>query len=81
MTDTDSLIAELRAAFQQQAYPEIMTPQQAAAFLGLSVDHMRDMRAEKIGPAYSQPASKTIRYLRSDLIDWLNRSRVQHGRG
>lgn len=76
MTDANTLIADLRAAIEAQSYPEIMTPAQAAQFLGLSEDFLRDHRKRRSGPPYSQPASKVIRYRRDDLIAWLNRSRV-----
>ncbi len=72
----DDLLAELRAAIEAQSYPEIMTPAQAAQFLGLSEDYLRDHRKRKSGPPYSQPASKIVRYMRSDLVAWLNRSRI-----
>lgn len=75
MTSTE-LVAELRAAIEAQSYPEIMTPAQAAEFLGVSEDYLRDHRKAKSGPPYSQPASKIVRYERTDLINWLRRSRI-----
>lgn len=76
MTDANTLIAELRTAIEAQSFPEIMTPAQAAQFLGVSEDFLRDHRKRRSGPSYSQPASKIVRYARTDLIAWLNRSRV-----
>jgi len=72
----DDLISELRTAIEAQSFPEIMTPAQAAQFLGVSEDYLRDHRKARSGPPYSQPATKIVRYMRSDLIAWLNRSRV-----
>ena len=72
----DNLLAELRTAIEAQNFPEIMTPAQAAQFLGVSEDYLRDHRKRKSGPPYSQPASKIVRYMRPDLIAWLNRSRI-----
>ena len=72
----DDLLAELRTAIEAQNFPEIMTPAQAAQFLGVSEDYLRDHRKRKSGPPYSQPASKIVRYMRSDLVAWLNRSRI-----
>lgn len=72
----DDLISELRSAIEAQSFPEIMTPAQAAQFLGVSEDYLRDHRKARSGPPYSQPATKIVRYMRSDLIAWLNRSRV-----
>ena len=76
MTVVDDLITELRTAIEAQSFPEIMTPAQAAQFLGVPEDYLRDHRRSKSGPAYSQPATKIIRYMRSDLASWPNRSRV-----
>lgn len=73
---TEDLLAELRAAIEAQSFPEIMTPAQAAQFLGVSEDFLRDHRKARSGPPYHQPASKIIRYTRADLLAWLNRSRV-----
>lgn len=73
---TDDLLAELRAAIEAQKFPEIMTPAQAADFIGLSEDYLRDQRKRKSGPPYCQPASRVFRYMRSDLVEWLNRSRI-----
>ena len=75
MTDTEKLVAELREAFQHQRYPEIMTPLQAASFLGLSEAALRDYRKARSGPAYSQPTDRIVRYARQDLLDWLAKSR------
>lgn len=73
------LIAELRAAIEAQKHPEIMTPAQAAKFLGVSDYYLLDLRKRKSGPAYSQPASKIVRYMRDDLIAWMNEHRVITG--
>lgn len=72
----DDLISELRTAIETQSFPKIMTPAQAAQFLSVSEDHLRDHRKARSGPPYSQPATQIVRYMRSDLIAWLNRSRV-----
>ena len=74
---TEELLAELRAAIEAQSFPEIMNPAQAAQFLGLSEDYLRDLRRERSGPTYHQPAARVIRYLRADLLAWLARSRVE----
>lgn len=76
MTDVNDLISELRTAIQSQSFPEIMTPAQAAQFMGVSEDYLRDHRKARSGPPYSQPATKIVRYMRADLVNWLNRSRV-----
>lgn len=76
---THDLLAELRSAIEAQQYPQIMTPAQAADFLGVSDYYLLDLRKRKSGPAYSQPASKIIRYMRDDLIAWMNEHRVDAG--
>lgn len=73
---THDLLAELRSAIEAQQYPQIMTPAQAADFLGVSDYYLLDLRKRKSGPAYSQPASKIVRYMRDDLIAWMNEHRV-----
>lgn len=74
---TTDLIAELRSAIEAQQYPQIMTPAQAAQFLGVSDCYLLDLRKRKSGPAYSQPASKIVRYMRDDLVAWMNEYRVE----
>ncbi|WP_417809625.1 helix-turn-helix transcriptional regulator [Thioclava sp.] len=76
---THDLLAELRSAIEAQQYPQIMTPAQAADFLGVSDYYLLDLRKRKSGPAYSQPASKIVRYIRDDLIAWMNEHRVDAG--
>ena len=76
---TNDLLAELRSAIEAQQYPQIMTPAQAADFLGVSDYYLLDLRKRKLGPAYSQPASKIVRYMRDDLIAWMNEHRVIAG--
>ncbi len=71
MTHYD-LLAELRAAIEAQQYPQIMTPQQAAEFLGVSDYYLLELRKKKSGPRYSQPGLKVVRYQRDDLVAWLN---------
>ena len=73
---TDDLISELRLSIEAQQYPQIMTPQQAAEFLGVSDYYLLELRKKKSGPAYSQPGSKIVRYQRDDLVAWLNENRV-----
>ena len=75
MTQTE-LLSELRAAIEAQQYPQIMTPQQAAEFLGVSDYYLLELRKKKSGPSYSQPGAKVVRYQRDDLVAWLNENRV-----
>ncbi|MEO0344125.1 MAG: helix-turn-helix domain-containing protein [Pseudomonadota bacterium] len=73
MTD---LIAELRSAIEHAQTPEIMTTKQASVFLGVSEDYLLQHRKRKTGPAYSQPEARIVRYLKADLIDWLQDNRI-----
>lgn len=75
-TMSTDLIAELRLAIENAQTPEIMTPQQAAEFLGVSDYYLLELRKKKSGPAYSQPGSKIVRYQRDDLVVWLNENLV-----
>lgn len=70
------LIAELRAAIDTQRQPQIMTPMQAAEFLGVSEHYLLDHRKRGTGPAYTQPAAKIVRYQRDDIIAWLDEGKV-----
>ena len=71
------LIDELREAVRVQEFPEIMTTAQAAEFLGVSEYFMLEMRQRGTGPRYSRPAHKVIRYLRKDLVAWLDENAVE----
>ncbi|WP_424833071.1 helix-turn-helix transcriptional regulator [Ruegeria sp.] len=72
----ESIISELRAAIETHQHPQIMTPQQAADFLGVSDYYLLDLRKKGAGPTYSQPGSKIVRYQRDDLVAWLNENLV-----
>ena len=54
---TPDLVAELRAAIEAQSHPEIMTPAQAAVFLGVSEDYLRDHRKAQSGPPIQTTAA------------------------
>ena len=51
--------------------PEIMTPPEAAEYIGVTVETMFRWRKDAIGPKYSQPCSRIVRYLRDDLVSWM----------
>lgn len=53
---------------------EVFTEAEAAKFLRFSRKHLQNMRCAGAGPIYSKPG-RSIRYLRSDLMVWLNDSR------
>lgn len=51
--------------------PEVMTTKEAAAFLGVSELTVFNWRKDGIGPRYSQPQPRIVRYLKEDLVAWL----------
>ena len=52
-----------------------MTPKAAADYLGTTTDNLAQMRHRGVGPSWSQPTRRIIRYHRDDLDRWLARSR------
>ena len=56
-------------------HPEIMTPQQAADFLGVTTETLFRLRKEGSGPRFSRPSQRILRYLRTNLISWLKEHR------
>lgn len=55
---------------------DILTPAQAAIYLGCSIYTLRNWRNNKTGPKYIKPNSKTVRYRLSDLNAWLDEKTV-----
>jgi len=49
---------------------ELLTPKEAAQFLRVSVSFLAKARMRGDGPRYRK-LSRAVRYLRSDLSDWL----------
>ena len=60
--DAESRVEEAR---------EVMTPQEAADFLRVKVDTLMRWRKDGVGPKYSQPNWRIVRYTREDLLAWL----------
>lgn len=56
---------------ERQALPE----SQAAPYCGFTRVHFAKLRSEGRGPAYLK-IGRSVRYLRSDLDDWLRQHRV-----
>lgn len=55
--------------------PDLLTPDQAAAYLQLPVRQLQTWRYLHTGPAYIK-AGRAVRYRRSDLDAWLDAHRV-----
>ncbi|MDJ0993803.1 MAG: helix-turn-helix domain-containing protein [Dinoroseobacter sp.] len=64
-------ISALRQDLVRSNPPEIMTSRECAAFMDVSDETLVRWRKDGFGPPYSQPNSRIVRYLRSDVIDWL----------
>lgn len=68
-------LAALREAILAANPPEVMNTAEAAALVGVKPDTMRLWRKDGFGPRYSQPNERVVRYLRSDVISWLEEHR------
>ena len=56
----------------------LITEQEAAAFLGVSVRFMQNRRVRGGGPPYVRISGRCIRYRRRDLIAWANDNLEAH---
>jgi predicted DNA-binding transcriptional regulator AlpA len=56
----------------------LMTPQQVADYLGMSVPQLAQLRYTGKGPTYLALSPRKIRYMESALREWLA-SRAQRG--
>ena len=50
---------------------DLLTPKEAAAFLGSTENSLRSLRSTGIGPAFVRPNGYHVRYRRSDLRAYL----------
>ena len=51
--------------------PQIMTSREAAQFLSVTDETMFRWRKDGVGPSYSQPNPRVVRYLHGDLVAWM----------
>lgn len=58
-----------------QKRPTMLTPRALAAQLGVDVEHLRRLRDEGTGPAYIRITPRTVRYLSSEVAEWLQEDR------
>ena len=49
----------------------MMTPRDAAAYLGVEASTLKARRSKGTGPKYYRYSSRCIRYKRADLDDWI----------
>ncbi len=66
----DRRAAQLAAALDD-GKDEVLTPVQAAAFLGCSIQFLAIGRVKGYGPRYAKPSPRMVRYFKSWLIEWL----------
>ncbi len=55
--------------------PQVMTSREAGQFLGVTDETMFRWRKDGVGPSYSQPNSRLVRYLHEDLVSWMKENR------
>lgn len=56
--------------------PAVMSPAELSKHIGVSIPTLYRWRTQDDGPAYSQPSERIVRYLRRDVIAWLDAHRV-----
>jgi hypothetical protein len=66
-------IEQPRGPFEEA--DQVMTTEAAAKYLNFSVRTLQAWRVERKGPPYCRPTG-AVRYLKSDLIQWLTSHRV-----
>ncbi|WFE74258.1 AlpA family transcriptional regulator [Roseinatronobacter sp. S2] len=64
-------MADLRSVVLRANAPEVMTPGEAAEFLGVTTETLYRWRKDAWGPKYSQVNARIVRYLRDDLVAFL----------
>jgi len=62
---------------QHQETPEVLTTEQAAAFLSCSVQFLEIARCKGGGPPFSKCGPRLIRYRKSALLAWLAQREVR----
>jgi len=70
-------IADLRDLIVRANPPEVMKPIEAALFIGVTTETLYRWRKDGFGPKYSQPNERVVRYLRKDVVAFLE----EHGHG
>lgn len=72
----DQQIADLRAVVERANPPEVMTTEECAAFLNVTTETLFSWRKKGGGPRFSKPTDRMVRYLRSDVVTWLEGNRA-----
>lgn len=68
-------LADLHRDVLRANPPEIMTPKEAAGFIGVTEDTLFRWRKDATGPKYAKPTERMVRYLKDDLIAFLKEHR------
>lgn len=55
----------------------LMTPEEVAAYTGMSVQALAMMRHRRQGPSFTRPTPRTMLYRKRDVDDWVNEGRVE----
>ena len=58
-------------------YPPIMTAVQAAEFLSVHPEYLRQMVRDERVPAHKIPGGRGWRFLRDELVDWIREQPVR----
>ena len=58
---------------------DLLDPDEASAYLHMTVGHLAQLRYRGEGPTYLKPTKKTVLYRRADLDAWLAASTVTPG--
>jgi hypothetical protein len=69
----------LQAKLQTAVNPDdlLMTPEEVAAYTGLSVQALAMMRHRRRGPSFTRPTPRTMLYRKRDVDDWINEGHVE----
>jgi len=64
-------IEQMRVDFVRANPPLIMTSSEVADMLKVSDETMLRWRKDGVGPKFSQPNCRIVRYLRDDVVAWM----------
>ena len=69
----------LQAKLQTAVNPDdlLMTPEEVAAYTGMSVQALAMMRHRRQGPSFTRPTPRTMLYRKGDIDAWVNEGRVE----
>lgn len=55
----------------------LMTPEEVAAYTGMSVQALAMMRHRRQGPSFTRPTPRTMLYRKRDVDAWISEGRVE----